>query len=472
MKIVILNGSPKGNELSVTMYFMYYIEKLFPEHEFKPINIGALLTNMKIRDITFQNILEEIKTADGIVWSFPVYTALIPCQLKKFIELLFEKAPLEILRDKYSAVLSTSMHFYDQTAHNYMHAIIEDLGMKYVGFHSAEMFDFFKFEKRQKFFLFMKHFFSTIEKKTPISQRFSPVTKREITYTPSIVSEDRKIDSLGKRIVILTDYTDENSNIAKMVNKFKNCFKSGAEIYNLHHINMKGGCLGCCKCALENQCVYKDDFSQFFQTTVKNTDLLVISGEIKDRFLSSQWKMYFDRCFHNGHTPATIGTQMCFILSGELSQTANLRQYISAIAELGFGNLVDVITDEFGTSEEIDALIYNMANNAITFSNSNYVAPPTFLEVGGYKIFRDMIYGLPGALFRMDYKFFKKRKMFDFPTKQRKARMGRSFLGLLFKSKKVRTKAKPRMLKGMIFPFKRKLRKLDFNIEKTQLVES
>lgn len=317
----------------------------------------------------------------------------------------------------------------------------------------------------------MKYFLSAIEKKTPIAKRFSPVKKRELKYTPGIVSKEQKIDSLGKKIVILTDYTDEDSNIAKMVNIFKDCFKSGAEIYNLHHINMKGGCLGCCKCALENQCVYKDDFSEFFQNTVKNTDILVISGEIKDRFFSSQWKMYFDRCFHNGHTPATEGTQMCFLVSGELSQTANLRQYISAIAELGFGNLVDVITDEFTNSEEIDALIYNMAQNAVDFSNSNYVAPPTFLEVGGYKIFRDMIFGLPGALFRMDYKFFKKRHMFDFPTRKRKERMGRASLGLLLKSKKVRKSVKGMLLTGMVFPFKRKLRKMDFNLEKEKLVE-
>ena len=113
-----------------------------------------------------------------------------------------------------------------------------------------------------------------------------------------------------------------------------------------------------------------------------------------------------------------------------------------------------------------------MAKKAIEFSNSNYIAPPTFLKVGGYKIFRDMIYGLPGALFRMDYKFFKKRKMFDFPTKKKKERLGRASLGLLFKSKKVRKSVKSRMLLGMIYRYKKILRKMDFTIERENLVKT
>ena len=33
MKIIVLNGSPKG-ELSVTMQYVAYLAKLYPQHEF------------------------------------------------------------------------------------------------------------------------------------------------------------------------------------------------------------------------------------------------------------------------------------------------------------------------------------------------------------------------------------------------------------------------------------------------------
>jgi hypothetical protein len=43
--------------------------------------------------------------------------------------------------EKYTAVLSTSIHFYDHTAHNYINALCDDLNMKYVGSFFADMPD-------------------------------------------------------------------------------------------------------------------------------------------------------------------------------------------------------------------------------------------------------------------------------------------------------------------------------------------
>jgi len=40
MRIVVLNGSPKG-ALSVTMQHVRYLETVFPEHGFVPIHVAA-----------------------------------------------------------------------------------------------------------------------------------------------------------------------------------------------------------------------------------------------------------------------------------------------------------------------------------------------------------------------------------------------------------------------------------------------
>ncbi|TXT54173.1 MAG: hypothetical protein BAJALOKI1v1_2210006 [Promethearchaeota archaeon] len=160
MKILVLNGSPKGNDLSVTMKYVHYIEQLFPEIEFKKIAIGQLLNNMKIQESRLSQIFNELREADGILYSFPIYTPLIPAQLKKFIEILFEK-DLTDLKDKYAASLSTSMKFYDIAAHNYIHAISEQLNMNFVGFFSVGTYDFLNFEERKKWYLFMEDFIMT-----------------------------------------------------------------------------------------------------------------------------------------------------------------------------------------------------------------------------------------------------------------------------------------------------------------------
>ncbi len=450
MKIVVINGSPKGNKLSFTMQYIYYAQKMFPHVEFNLINIGQKLNNMKIKEETFQEILKEMDSADGILWCFPVYVLLVPAQLKKFIELLFENNAGELLKGKVSGVLSTSFNFFDNTAFDYMHAIIEDLKMKYTGFFSNNAFDFKKIERRKTFYTFIKNILTAIENQLPTPKRFNPlIYRKNFAFTPSEVLDEYKLDSNGQRIIIITDNINDNSNLGKMIRKFKNSFKNEIAVYNIENIDMKGGCISCLTCGYDNQCFYNDGYPDFIRNKLRNNDIIVYALTLKDRYFSSRYKQFVDRAFFNGHTPIIEGVQICYLLSGSLSQIENLRQIIIAFSEIGGGNLVDIITDEFGESEEIDDLIYNMAKKALEFSKSGYIQTPTFMSVGGYKILRDMIYGLPGVLFQADYKFYKKRKMFDFPKNKSNYRI----LRLLFKSKKARLYFKKKMSKIFIRPY-------------------
>ena len=465
MKIAVINGSPKGNKLSFTMQYIFYAQKMFPHVEFNLINIGQKLNNMKIKEESFQEILEEMVSADGILWCFPVYVFLVPAQLKKFIELLFENNAGEMLKGKFSGVLSTSMNFFDNTAFDYMHAIIEDLNMKYTGFFSNNSFDFDKLERRKTFYTFIMNILNAIENQMPTSRRFYPLNNRKnFVFTPSEILDEHKLDSFGKKIIIITENYNEESNLGKMIRKFKSSFKDEISVYDINDIDMKGGCISCLSCGYDNQCFYQDGHSDFVRNKLRNNDILVYALSLKDRYFSSRYKQFLDRAFFNGHTPITEGVQICYILSGSLSQIENLRQIITALSEIGCGNLVDIISDEFGESEEINDLIYNMAKKSLEFSQSGYVQTPTFMSVGGYKIFRDMIYGLPGVLFQADYRFYKKRKMFNFPKNKLTYRLMR----LIFKSKKARTIFKKNMFKIFVRPYDKFFEKLDVEQEKAE----
>ena len=73
---------------------------------------------------------------------------------------------------------------------------------------------------------------------------------------------------------------------------------------------------------------------------------LFFAPEIKDRYFSWKWKQFLDRNFYRGHTPGLKGKQTLYILSGPLKQLGNLRQIIQAKSEMGYTNLVDIVTDE------------------------------------------------------------------------------------------------------------------------------
>jgi len=414
MKIVVLSGSPKG-DLSVTLQYVKFIQRKFPQHEMKILNVSHDIQKMEKDEKLLEKVMDDIESSDGILWAFPLYVFLVPSQYKKFIELIWERGAQAAFKGKYTAVLSTSVHFYDHTAHNYVHAICDDLDMRFVDSFSADMDDIFIETMRTRLLIFAKNFFQAIESKLPTAKTHPSLVYSKFRYTPGRVND--KVDTQGKKVVVVTDAQGDQSNLVKMVKRFKGSFRQDVEVVNLYDINIKGGCLGCIQCGFDNICVYqgKDEYNDFFNTKLRNADITIYAGTIKDRFLSARTKMSWDRSFFNGHIPVQMGKQMGFIVSGPLSQIPNLRQVLEAMAEMGLTNLVDIISDECVNSTQLDALLQNLANKCVQLSVENYVRPRTFLGVGGHKVLRDFIWARARFPFMADYKFYQEHGMFDFP---------------------------------------------------------
>lgn len=56
-------------------------------------------------------------------------------------------------------------------------------------------------------------------------------------------------------------------------------------------------------------------------------------------------------------------------------------------------NLVGAVSDESGSSEDLDRLLDQLMRQALAYALNGYLRPHTFLGVGGMKVFRDDIYG-------------------------------------------------------------------------------
>jgi len=459
MRITVLNGSPKG-DLSVTMQYVHFIRKRFPQHDLKVFNIAQQIKTIEKDEKAFQEIIDDVKSSQAVLWAFPLYVFLVPSQFKRFIELISERGVKEAFQRRYTAVLTTSIHFFDHTAHNYMHAICDDLDMKYVGAFSADMYDLLKEREREKLVMFAGNFLEAVQNRTLTSKSFEPLTYRKFDYIPGDV--EKKIDDRGKKIVILTDSEDDQTNLLRMIDRLRGSFSDPVEMINLNHLDIKGGCLGCIRCGHDNTCIYqdKDEFVQFYNTKLKTADILIFAGMIRDRYLSSKWKQFFDRAFFNTHTPSLVGKQIGLIISGPLSQIPNLRQILEAYTEWQQANLVDVITDEHGDSIEMDALLQSFAERLIHLADERYVKPATFLGVGGMKIFRDDVWGRLRFPFRADDRFYKKHGIYDFPQKDYKARIMNRVLILLTKIPSMRKEIYVNRIKTeMIKPFQKIIEK-------------
>ena len=455
MRIVVLNGSPKGH-ISVTMQYVHFIQNTFPQHEFRILNISQRLKAIEKDEKAFQEIIDEIKSADGILWAFPLYYLLVHSHYKRFIELISERDAGDAFRNKYAAALSTSIHFYDHTAHNYINAVCDDLDMKYVGSFSADMYDLLEERERRHLVLFAEHFFAAAENNIPTSKSFQPMTHSTFAYVPGNAQD--RVDTHGKKVVILTDAEDDLSNCARMVERFSSEFSGVVEVINLNDVDIKGGCLGCIQCGYDNHCVYegKDAYVGFYNKKVKTADILVWAGTITDRYLSSRWKTFLDRSFFHGHSPSLVGKQIGFIISGPLKQLPNLRQVLDAYVQMQHANLVCFVTDESGDSAQITSLLQDFGERLVRCADTGYVSPPTFLGLGGAKVFRDDIWGRLRFPFLADHKVYKRLGMYDFPQKDYKSRITVRMMLLLAKipsmRKEIYTK---RMRAGMIRPLQR-----------------
>ncbi len=448
MKIAVINGSPKG-KYSITLQTVLYLQRKYPEHEFEVLHAGQTIKGLEKDFSKAQALMER---ADAILFSYPVYTFLAPSQLHRFIELT--KASGVELSGKYATQLTTSKHFYDVTAHKYIEENCSDLGMRYIRGLSADMEDLLSEKGQQDAVKFFDRFLWSINEgiftaPTPISERKPYVNA---TIPPSLEEEK----STEKDVLVLTDCTDQSSNLAKMIERFRAVLPYQTRVINISDYPLKGGCLGCFRCAVSEKCVYTDGFDKFLREEIQTADAIVYAFTLSDHSMGARFKTYDDRNFCNGHRTVTVGMPVGYLVSGEYSKEHNLKTVIEARCETGGNFLSGVATDEADTDAQIDGIA-----KSLTFSlQTGHTAPQNFWGVGGMKIFRDLIYQMRGMM-RADHKFYKKQGIYDFPQKKKLTSLKMYLVGLLLSNEKILAKMGNQMNEGMLAPYKKLFEKMD-----------
>lgn len=457
MKIVVLNGSPKGMT-SVTMQYVLFLRKKLPQHDFTILNVCQDIKKLDSDEQVFREVIKTVAESDGVLWAFPLYYMLVHGDYKRFIELVFARGAGTAFQGKYAAVLTTSIHFFDHTAHEYLGAICDDLGMHCVGSYSAAMQDLLVEKERDRLLLFAGDFLHAIEERRATPRRFRPVVHDEFTYEPG--EPTNKVATLASNIIIVTDAEDPGGNLAKMTDRLQRCWEGAVPVINLRQIDIRGGCLGCCQCGLDNACVYKDadDVQQVYRKLMA-ADILILAGSVQDRYLSSRWKTFFDRGFFMNHVPVFAGKQIGYLVSGPLLQLANLRQILEGYVECQRANLAGIVSDECVSSAELDRLLDGFAGRLIDFAAAGYLRPPTFLSVGGRKLFRDEIWARLRFVFRRDHRYYRKNGLYDFPRRSFKTRITDGLFTLLLLIPGFRREFRRRIREEMVKPLQKVVEK-------------
>ncbi len=445
MNILVINGSPKG-KYSITLQTLNYLEKLHPEHEFSVIDAGQ---KIKALEKDFSKAKEELEKADLIIFSYPVYTFIAPCQLHRFIELMKENGVS--VSGKFATQLSTSKHFYDITAHNYIRDNCFDMGFKYIKGLSADMDDLLSEKGRKEAEDFFDYVCWSAE-----NDSFEPIPKAPAASEKVLATVPECFEEKTGDVVIITDCEEDNTSLKNMIDRFRSVLPRKTRVVNIREYPFSGGCLGCFSCAVSGKCVYKDGFDDFLRSELQSGEAIVYAFTVKDHSMGSRFKMYDDRQFCNGHRTVTMGMPFGYLVSGNLSAEENLRTIIEARAQVGGNFLAGVATDETDPDKEIDRL----AKSLCYALDNKYVPPQNFYGIGGMKIFRDLIWQMQGMM-KADHKFYKAHGQYDFPQKKWPRMIAMYAVGAMIGNPKIKAKMGNKMNEGMLMPYKKILDSID-----------
>ena len=441
MKILVLNGSPKG-EYSITLQTVKYLEKHYPQHSFEVLHVGQ---RIKALEKDFSPVIKAAEAADLLLFAYPVYTFIAPCQLHRCLELMKQHGVK--VAGKFATQITTSKHFYDITAHRYVQDNCQDMGMKVIRGLSADMDDLLSEKGQKEARAFMEYAAWCVE---------NGVSEPAPAPMPAPALKPVTVPAAGEKpqgdVVIVTDC--DNDQLAAMIARFQAVLPRKSRVVNLREFPFKGGCLGCFNCAVSGKCVYKDGFDEYLRGTIQTGEAIVYAFTIKDHSMGSLFKTYDDRQFCNGHRTVTMGMPVGYLISGNYSLETNVQTIVEGRAQVGSNFLAGVATDETDPDGQIDQL----AKTLCYALENKYVPPQNFYGIGGMKIFRDLIWLMQGMM-KADHKFYKAHGQYDFPQKKFGTMLKMYLVGGLIANPKIKAKMGNAMNEGMIAPYKKVLEK-------------
>lgn len=427
MNILIINGSPKGVN-SITYHTCLYIQSHFPEHHFSVLHVGQKIKQYE-RDIS--EALPLLRSADLIIFCYPVYTFLVPSQLHRFIELLKENEGVGglDLSGKYATQVTTSKHFYDVTAHRFIEENCKDLRLKVLPGLSADMDDLLTEKGRSEALSFFNYL------------------QFELNGCPDVAF------MAEKSVSIVADLSPEDVGLQEMIDSFVAGLKCKYKLFNIQDFPFRGGCLSCFHCSGDGKCVYSDNFDSFLRQEIQASDAIVYAFTVKDHSMGSRFKMYDDRQFCNGHRTVTMGCPTAYIVNGDYANEPNLQMVIEGRSNVG-GNYLCGVGTKDGNADPIHRVtsISELSAKLNYALAHGYQQPSNFFGVGGMTIFRDLIYLMRGMM-RADHKFFKQHGQYNFPQKKWRTSLKMYLVGFLVNSKKLRVNLQGEISRGMIKPY-------------------
>ncbi len=392
MRVIVISGSPKGNE-SLSLNFVKYLEKLNKDIIFEILEIGKYSKVLEKNKDFFISYINAIDRSDLIIWCTPVHTLTVSHSIISFIELINKNKKKINFKNKYATSILTSINFFDTTAEDYLRLISESLSMKYIKGYFINSSEKLTQELKDGFQQYFKNTVYKVKNKYNCEKRFHLHPSKKYPYNPTPYLEQREIE-LELNAIIITDHK-EDSNIEKMIFNFQRYANFNTKIINLNKIDKSinhSFKFDSILKSISGNYEYSSSDINFFENEYTKADLVVWAIDIKNHLFSENWKIFIDKCFYYDYKNLKKNQNFGIFISGEYSNEPVLYKFLNQYISITKKNCMTIITDSDKSNREITKSIKDFTELIENKDFINLKPQKDFYSISSKKILGDFIF--------------------------------------------------------------------------------
>jgi multimeric flavodoxin WrbA len=413
------------------------------DYEFEDVVKARLSSDPTEAEPAFLKIVEKMKDADAIIWTFGAWVLFVPVQMQYLFDKLFTQEGYDFT-GKIVASIMTSARVLDDYILDRIRFVSEQLGFGYIGDVSAEGNPFFGYVDEEE----TEDSCRVLARKINRALENGYVPAKESVYldraylSPLCRGKDFEVNGPAaekdgdKTILVITgNRISEDPAGASIVESINRYSRNKVELIELEDHKV-GPCVGCyfCDSKVEGICVLKDEYEEI-KRRLHEVDGIVYMGSCASGMVDCHLKAFLDRTWGIAHRPSLKDKYGFAVATGGGPLGKNAAWYLGAVLDKTWTKCIASLTDGNTNDPNFANTVRQTMEDLDRAMEEKWQIADRFTTRGTTWTFRDLI-AKSGMILRADYDFHKKNKMFDYLLTGGSA----AIMRILFKSKKLGNK--------------------------------
>lgn len=350
MKLAIIMGSNRGSK-SISNFFL---QKLSKDWQIETIEVGKYIKVFSESREFFNDTLQSIKDADGVLWFIPVHNMLPSSEICSFIQLMDRYEAFSCLENKYTSAVFTSFYFSHREAEEYWKLACQSWNMNTLDVFHCRV-DFFLDNKEiQRWESFADLFYKKVKSQFPCQSYYEWNQSRILPYTATPGLPVEKRNPSDKKVLLITTSPLKNSNLNEMISVWTRHFPYEMEVINLSELSFMLSCTSCMNCFWNEPCLAENDLlGKTIFPKYKEADAIIFATDIRSGMFPSSLRFFLDRLFLKAYFDRQKRKKVAYIFSGSLKNGMVVEKYIQSKSLLHGETLVGVVSDAKTTAKQI-----------------------------------------------------------------------------------------------------------------------